>query len=66
VAGLLSAQDLLAVKDQVVGDFVIIPTSTIKSDEPIFIDGMPYDDLKKEFGVPIYDLDTPGLIEFLS
>ena len=66
VAGLLTAQDLLAVRDQVAGDFVIIPTSTIKSDEPIFLDGMSYDVLKQKFGVPIYDLDTPGLIKFLS
>ncbi len=66
VAGLLTAQDLLAVRDQIVGDFVIIPTSTIKSDEPIFLDGMSYETLKQKFGVPIYDLDTPGLINFLS
>ncbi len=66
VAGLLTAQDLLAVKDQITGDFVIIPTSTIKSDEPIFLDGVSYETLKQKFGVPIYDLDTPGLIRFLS
>ena len=66
VAGLLTAQDLLAVKEQVVGDFVIIPTSTIKSDEPIFLDGVSYETLKQKFDVPIYDLDTPGLIKFLS
>ncbi len=66
VAGLLTAQDFLAVKGQIVGDFVIIPKSTIKSDEPIFLDGMSYDTLKQKFDVPIYDLDTPGLIKFLS
>ncbi len=66
VAGLLTAQDLIAMRDQVVGNFVIIPTSTIKSDEPIFLDGMSYDDLKQKFSVPIYDVDTPGLIKFLS
>lgn len=66
VAGLLTAQDLLAVKDQVVGDFVIIPTATIKSDEPIFLDGVSYETLKQKFDVPIYDVDTSGLINFLS
>ena len=66
VAGLLSGQDLLAVKDRVKGNFVIIPKSTIKSDEPIFIDGMPYEDLKAKFSVPVYDADTQGLIKFLS
>ena len=66
VAGLLSGQDLLAVKDQIKGNFVIIPKSTIKSDEPIFIDGMAYEDLKAKFSVPVYDADTQGLIKFLS
>ena len=32
VAGLLTAQDFLAVRDRVEGDFVIIPKNTIKSD----------------------------------
>ncbi|MBK8303449.1 MAG: DUF512 domain-containing protein [Chloracidobacterium sp.] len=66
VAGLLTGQDLVAMKDKVVGDFVAIPTITIKSDEPIFLDGMTYDDLKRQFPVPVYDLDTNGLIEMLS
>ena len=66
VAGLLTGQDFLAVKDQIVGDFVVIPKSTIKSDEPIFLDGMTYDDLRSQFNVPVYDVDTNGLIEMLK
>ncbi len=66
VAGLLGGQDLLAAKDRIKGNFVIIPKSTIKSDEPIFIDGMLYEDLKAKFSVPVYDADTQGLIKFLS
>ncbi len=65
VAGLLTGQDYLAIRDQVVGNFVIIPKSTIKSDEPILLDGMQFDELKDSFDVPIYDLDTNGLIDFL-
>jgi putative radical SAM enzyme (TIGR03279 family) len=66
VAGLLTGQDYLRVKDKIEGDFVIIPKHTIKSDEPILLDGMQFEDLKREFDVPIYDLDTKGLIEFLK
>ena len=66
VAGLLTGRDFLAVRDKVVGDFVIIPKHTIKSDEPIFLDGMSYDELKRQFRVPIYDFDIDGLITFLS
>ncbi|MBV9240798.1 MAG: DUF512 domain-containing protein [Acidobacteria bacterium] len=66
VAGLLTGQDIVAMKGKIVGDFVIIPRATIKSDEPIFLDGMPYETLKRNFDVPVYDLDTDGLIEFLK
>jgi NifB/MoaA-like Fe-S oxidoreductase len=66
VAGLLTGQDYLNVKDRIVGDFAVIPKHTIKSDEPILLDGISFDDLKCQFPVPIYDLDTNELIEFLS
>jgi putative radical SAM enzyme (TIGR03279 family) len=66
VAGLLSGRDLLSMKEKISGDFVIIPRVTIKSDEPIFIDGMPHEYLKSQFTVPVYDLDTKGLLDFLK
>jgi putative radical SAM enzyme (TIGR03279 family) len=66
VAGLLSGRDLLSMKGKISGDFVIIPRVTIKSDEPIFIDGMPHEYLKSQFTVPVYDLDTKGLLDFLK
>ena len=66
VAGLLTGQDYLKVKDRIVGDFAVIPKHTIKSDEPILLDGMSFDELKSNFPVPIYDLDLNGLLEFLS
>jgi hypothetical protein len=66
VAGLLSGRDYLKVTDQIFGDFAIIPKHTIKSDEPILIDGMMFDELRSKFPVPIYDLDTDGLLDFLS
>jgi len=66
VAGLLSGQDLIAVRDKIVGDFVIIPKHIIKSDEPILIDGMTYDELKEKLGVPVFAFDTPELLDFLS
>ena len=65
VAGLLTGQDYKKIADQIEGDFVIIPKHTIKSDEPILLDGMSYDALKKVFDVPVYDLEVDGLIDFL-
>ena len=66
VAGLLTGQDYRNVVDQIKGDFVIIPKHTIKSDEPILLDGMMLDDLRALFDIPLYDLDTDELMEFLS
>ena len=62
VAGLLTGQDFLAVKDKIKGDFAVIPKTVIKSDEPILLDGMRFDDLKAQFGVPIYDMDAQDFI----
>ncbi len=66
VAGLLTGQDFLAVKDEIIGDFAIIPKHTIKSDEPILLDGMKFDDLKAQYKVPIYDLDINDLIASIN
>ena len=63
VAGLLSGQDFLAVSDRVVGDFVVIPPAVIKSDEPILIDGMQFEELESKFDVPVYPVD---LMEFVK
>ncbi len=66
VAGLLTGKDYRNVADKIEGDFVIIPKHTIKSDEPILLDGMSFDELKSILKVPVYDLDTDGLIQFLA
>ncbi len=61
VAGLLTGGDLVAARDQIRGDFVVIPQSTLKSDEDIFLDGMSLADLRQRIGLPVY----PGNIETL-
>ena len=66
VAGLLTGKDYINVKEQIKGDFVIIPKHTIKSDEPILLDGMPFDELKRQFSVPVYALDIQELLEFMN
>ncbi len=65
VAGLLTGKDYLAIRDKIEGDFVIIPKHTIKSDEPILLDGMSFDELKANFHVPVYDFDTEELLKFI-
>jgi putative radical SAM enzyme (TIGR03279 family) len=66
VAGLLTGKDYKNVAEKIIGEFVIIPKHTIKSDEPILLDGMSFEELRSLFDVPVYDLDTDGLISFLA
>jgi putative radical SAM enzyme (TIGR03279 family) len=66
VAGLLTGGDFLRVKDRIKGDFAVIPKHTVKSDEPIFLDGIAFEELKKNFSVNLYALDQQSLINYLS
>ena len=52
-------------KDKIEGDFAIIPQHTIKSDEPILLDGMKFEELEAQFDVPVYPLDLKGLVQFI-
>jgi len=66
VAGLLTGSDLLAARRQVKGDFVIIPKSTLKSDEEIMLDGMTLKELNQKLGLPVHAFDLQSFGRFLS
>jgi len=53
----LTGSDLIAAKDKVVGAFVLIPQVTLKSDEPVMLDGMRFEQLQAQFDVPIFPCD---------
>ena len=65
VAGLLTGGDFLAARDQVQGDFAIIPNVALKSDEPIFLDGMRFEELGRQFKVPVHAFDFDQFASFL-
>ena len=65
VAGLLTGGDLVAARKRISGDFVIIPKSTLKSDEEIMLDGMTLEELTVRLGLPVYPLDLKSFAEFL-
>ena len=65
VAGLLTGGDLLAARARICGDFVVIPKSTLKSDEEIMLDGMKLEELSQSFGVPVYPFDLKSFAQFL-
>ena len=61
VAGLLTGGDFIAAREQVRGEFAIIPRVALKSDEPVMLDGMRFEDLQKEFAAPVYAHDFKSL-----
>ena len=65
VAGLLTGGDFLAARDQVQGDFAIIPTVALKSDEPVFLDGLRFEELERQFKVPVHAFDFEQFASFL-
>jgi putative radical SAM enzyme (TIGR03279 family) len=65
VAGLLTGGDLLAARDQLRGDFVIIPGSMLKSGEEVMLDGKTLTDVKKEFGLPVEAKDFHSFADML-
>ncbi len=65
VAGLLTGGDLVSARDRITGDFVIIPKSTLKSDEEIMLDGMKLQELTAKLGSPVHALDLKSFSQFL-
>lgn len=65
VAGLLTGGDLASAQDRLSGDFVIIPKSTLKSDEEIMLDGMKLEELTVKLGLPVYPFDLKSFAQFL-
>jgi putative radical SAM enzyme (TIGR03279 family) len=66
VAGLLTGADLVKARDNVRGDFLIIPPSTLKSDEEIMLDGMTLEELRGQLGLPVHPFDLRALGESIS
>jgi putative radical SAM enzyme (TIGR03279 family) len=66
VAGLLTGSDLLAARERIRGEFVVIPHSTLKSDEEILLDGMSLGELREKFGMPVYPVDMDSFGELVS
>jgi putative radical SAM enzyme (TIGR03279 family) len=61
VAGLLTGGDFVAAREQVRGEFAIIPRVALKSDEPIMLDGMRLEEVQERFAVPLYAFDFASL-----
>jgi putative radical SAM enzyme (TIGR03279 family) len=66
VAGLMTGSDILPLSNQIEGDALIIPSTAIKSDEPVMLDGMLLIDLQRQLGLPVYAVDFAGLARIIK
>ncbi len=61
VAGLLTGGDFVTAREEVRGEFAIIPRVALKSDEPVMLDGLRIEEVQKQFAVPLYAFDFASL-----
>ncbi|HZI18689.1 MAG TPA: DUF512 domain-containing protein [Pyrinomonadaceae bacterium] len=66
VAGLMTGQCVLAARGQFEGEFVVLPKTAHKSDEPVMLDGTRLDELERELGLPVRALDFEGFARMVT
>jgi len=66
VAGLLTGRDLLALREQIHGDFVLIAKQMLKSDEDVMLDGARLGEVQKDLGRPVHAVNLSELPSVLS
>jgi NifB/MoaA-like Fe-S oxidoreductase len=68
VAGLLTGSDFVAaLKGNVYGDFVVLPSECMAGDDYLFLDDLTLKDVEKELGVPVIPsgYDARDFVKFL-
>lgn len=66
VSGLLTGKDMLEqLRGAPLGDEILIPRSSLRSDEDVFLCGMTVSELSEALGVPVRAVDSDGY-EFLE
>ncbi|HEY6807036.1 MAG TPA: DUF512 domain-containing protein [Pyrinomonadaceae bacterium] len=65
VAGLVTGRDLKAARDEIRGEFVLMPRQMLKSDEAVMLDGMTLKELETALGLPIHPVNLEELGSFL-
>ncbi|HEX5707444.1 MAG TPA: DUF512 domain-containing protein [Pyrinomonadaceae bacterium] len=66
VAGLMTGECVEAARGEMEGDFVLMPKSAHKSDEPVMLDGTRLEDLEKRLGLPLRAVDFEGFAELFD
>jgi NifB/MoaA-like Fe-S oxidoreductase len=65
VAGLMTGECVTAARKLIEGDFVVLPSTAHKSDEPIMLDGTRLDELERMLGLPVRALDFEGFAKMI-
>jgi putative radical SAM enzyme (TIGR03279 family) len=66
VAGLMTGECVAAARDEFEGDFVVLPKTAHKSDEPVMLDGTRLDELERRLGLEVRALDFEGLARMVE
>ncbi|HEY6188309.1 MAG TPA: DUF512 domain-containing protein [Pyrinomonadaceae bacterium] len=66
VAGLLTGEDLLAARDEVRGNLLIIPAAMLKSGEEVMLDGMMLEEVRRKLGLNVQALDFESFTRMLT
>jgi putative radical SAM enzyme (TIGR03279 family) len=66
VAGLLTGSDYLAARAEIRREQVIIPAPSLKSDEKIMLDGMRFEELENQLGLPVRAMDFESFAELFD
>lgn len=66
VAGLMTGECVRAARARIEGDFVVIPKTAHKSDEPVMLDGTLLADLERDLGRRLFALDFEGLARMVA
>ena len=65
VAGLLTGRDLLAARERISGEFVLIPRQVLKSEDEIMLDGTRIGDVARELGLPVHAINLDQFASLL-
>ena len=66
VAGLMSGSCILKARDQISGEFVVVPASVFKSDEAVMLDGMTHAELQHKLSRPVHATDFAAFTRLLT
>jgi len=66
VAGLITGQCVLAARESIRGDFIVLPAQAFKSDEPIMLDGTTLQDLQERLNLPVSVVDLESFSALLN